>query len=147
MSLFGKWQQWSQILLVTAVLASVNAWLNPAGLSGDDSHRVDLETALTWSESEGVRWVDAREEVEFLSGHIPGAVLLNENDWDGGLDRLLSVWDADTRLVVYCGDATCNASEAVARRLQEDLGFEEVYVLSDGWSGWVGSGGEVWSGE
>lgn len=26
-------------------------------------------------------WIDARSESEFSKGHVPGALLLNEDDW------------------------------------------------------------------
>jgi len=84
-------------------------------------------------------WVDARTETEYREGHIPGAVWVSEDDFDPGLMNLLEVWRPDQGILVYCGGGECQASKAVARRLEEALGIEEVYWLKGGIESWDGS--------
>jgi len=81
-------------------------------------------------------WIDARSQSEFAAGHIPEAILLNEDDWDAQLGVLLERWDFEQPLVVYCSSQTCDASHKVADRLKADLGFESIYVLQGGWETW-----------
>jgi rhodanese-related sulfurtransferase len=81
-------------------------------------------------------WIDARSESDFSAGHVPEAVLLNEEDWDKGFANFIEKWDGERPLIVYCGGERCHASESVARRLRRELGFENVHVLHGGWSAW-----------
>lgn len=88
-----------------------------------------------------VLWIDARQEDRFDKHAIPGvqAVWCSENDWGQGLDNLLSVWDGDQVLIVFCDGKDCDASDSVAHRLREELGLNErqVRVLSGGWDAYL----------
>ena len=79
-------------------------------------------------------WVDARPRAEFDRGHHPGAVPLNEDDWQGLLDGFLDAWEPGRPVVVYCGGADCRSSEAVAERLRREAGLEDVRVVEGGWT-------------
>ena len=81
-------------------------------------------------------WIDARSAEEHAAGHIPGALLLNEDDWDKGFAALLDAWDFEQPLVIYCSSQTCDASHAVAERLKNHLRFDQIYVLQGGWETW-----------
>ena len=99
-----------------------------------DSALISVVQAKNWGDS--VLWVDARPEEDFARGHIPGAVLLNEDEWDGQLRTLLTAWSPERKLVVYCSARSCNASHAVAERLRNEVGLKNIYVLEGGWEGW-----------
>ena len=86
-------------------------------------------------------WVDARSATDFAAGHVPDAVLLNEEDWDSGFANLIEKWDGERPLIVYCGGERCHASESVARRLRRELGFENIHVLQGGWTAWQAASG------
>jgi rhodanese-related sulfurtransferase len=88
---------------------------------------------------EKVLWVDARPEDEFTAAHIPGAILLNTENWDSLLPQLLNTWTPDRVLVVYCSKQTCDASQEVARRLREEARLTNVVVLKGGWEAWQGA--------
>ena len=88
----------------------------------------------TWGDK--VLWVDARPRAKFDSGHIDGAVLLNEDEWDQLVPAFLDAWEPEKTVVVYCDGGSCDASHAVARRLREDLKLENVRVLKGGWKAW-----------
>lgn len=81
-----------------------------------------------------VVWVDARAQTDYDNGHITGAVLLNEENWDFLLGGVFEVWQPDKPIVVYC-NAGCQSSEKVAQRLR-DMGMEPVYFLRDGYEAW-----------
>jgi rhodanese-related sulfurtransferase len=84
-------------------------------------------------------WVDARPKSKFDQGHVPGAVLLNEDDWDELMPGLLAVWKPEQSIVVYCDDRLCDSSHAVAKRLRE-TGIHPVFVLKGGWEAWKAAG-------
>lgn len=99
-----------------------------------DSGLISVAQAKSWGDT--VLWVDARPEEDFARGHVPGAVVLNEDEWDGQLRTLLTAWSPERKLVVYCSAQSCNASHAVAERLRHEVGLKNVYVLEGGWEGW-----------
>lgn len=98
---------------------------------------VTVNEAKRWGEA--VMWVDARPMQEFNSGHIPGALLLNTEEWDSLLTPVLNSWSPERRLVVYCSKQNCGASREVARRLRDEAGLKNVFVLTGGWEAWQAS--------
>ena len=95
---------------------------------------VMLETVLGWGER--VQWVDARPRAKFDREHIPGAVLLNEDEWDQLVPGFLNEWDPEKKIVIYCDGGACEASHAVAKKLREEMQLSEVWVLKGGWDAW-----------
>lgn len=98
---------------------------------------VSLEQATAWGDD--VTWIDARPRVDYETGHIPGAILLNEDEWDDLLqDFFMAESDRPgSPIVIYCDSRECGASKAVADRLRgEEFGFENVHVLHGGWKAW-----------
>ncbi|MEQ9823525.1 MAG: rhodanese-like domain-containing protein [Puniceicoccaceae bacterium] len=83
-----------------------------------------------------VLWVDARNRESYDAEHVPGAVWLSESGFDAELMGLLERWQPGARVVVYCDSEVCDASHAVARRLREEVGLPEVWVLFGGWKAW-----------
>ena len=84
----------------------------------------DLENAI---------WVDTRREGAFAAGHYPDAVHLSEDDWDAGLSRILSVWDFEQPLIVYCDGGDCTSSMEYAERLRREMDTDAVFWLQGGW--------------
>ena len=95
---------------------------------------VRLATARLWGDQ--VQWVDARSRAKYERTHIPGALLLNEDEWDKLVGPFLDAWDADKTLVVYCDGGSCEASEKVAERIRTELKIGGVFVLKGGWAAW-----------
>lgn len=81
-------------------------------------------------------WVDARGKDAYDRAHVPDALWLSEDDFDAGLLMLLERWQPGVRIVVYCDSQVCDASHAVARRLREEVGLPDVWVLFGGWDAW-----------
>jgi rhodanese-related sulfurtransferase len=105
------------------------SWQKPP--AGDE---VTVAEAKQWGNA--VMWIDARPEDEFTAAHIPGALLLNTEEWDKLLPEVLNSWAPDRKLVVYCSKQTCGASRDVARRLHDEAQLKNVLVLSGGWEAW-----------
>ena len=79
--------------------------------------------------------IDARPLENHLAAHAPGALPLNEAHWEQQLPAIIEALGAapETRIVVYCDDALCDASRAVATRLRRELGHTDIFVLKGGW--------------
>ncbi len=126
------------LCLVALVPAFFSAWLHPKKPSWNPNvlaeGEVTLSTVLSWKEN--VFWVDARASDIFEKDHIPGAQLLNEDDWDRLVPPVLQSWNPGQPVVVYCNSQQCQASHQVAKRLRE-LGLNPVYVLKGGWETWL----------
>lgn len=85
-------------------------------------------------------WIDARQRKSYDTEHIPGAILLNEDEWNSLLPPFAMQWNPDRTVIVYCDSLECNSSHAVAARLRRELGAEKVLVLKGGWKSWKDSG-------
>src|SRR4051794_10750419 len=69
-------------------------------------------TARTWGDK--VLYVDARPRQRYDAGHIRGAILLNEEQWDSLFPLFSDAFDPDKTIVVYCDGGGCEASHEVA---------------------------------
>lgn len=102
----------------------------------------EMKVAQAVRLGEAVMWVDARPEEEFAADHIPGATLLNAENWDSLLPVALNAWMPGKVVVVYCSKKNCGASGEIARRLREEANLQNVFVLEGGWEAWQGRGSE-----
>jgi len=90
-----------------------------------------------------VQVVDAREPHEFAQGRIPGAINLPPSAFSGGIPEAVNQrMSRDLAAIVYCSGGNCDASKSVAMRLK-DMGFSQVYVYEDGYTGWTMAGEAV----
>ncbi len=81
-----------------------------------------------------VFWVDARPREQYEEGHLPGAFLLNEQEWDTQLfEHYETIVENDRPVVIYCGSEACQSSHKIAQKLREQVGMTDVYVLRGGW--------------
>ena len=77
-------------------------------------------------------------KAEYLTEHIPGAVLLNEDEWVRLVGPFLDAWEPEKTIVVYCDGGSCDASHAVARRIKTELQVgSTIWVLHGGWDAWL----------
>lgn len=124
--------------LIALVPAALAAWLHPRSAwhapAAAGVIKVDPAAVRGWTGA--VVWVDARPAAAFATAHIPGAVNLTERTWEQQLGDVVGRWNPAARIVVYCDGAGCQASTAVAQRLQRELALDQVYVLTGGWPAW-----------
>jgi rhodanese-related sulfurtransferase len=127
------------ILLLAAAPALLAGWLHPKrpawGWNRPGVAEVDLGEVTRWPPP--VLWIDARETDAYRTRHVPGAILLNESDWEGLLPAFVAVWQPGAKIVVYCDSQACDASQAVALRLQRELNQTDIHVLKGGWAAWL----------
>ena len=84
-------------------------------------------------------FVDVREPEEYAAGHIPGAHNFPRGFLEvrADLDHYKrDTWleDRTRKMILYCGGG--HRSALAARTLQE-MGFEQVLSLAEGWTGWT----------
>ena len=122
------------IALIPAIATGLLHPKRPQWTKPGSEYEVYFQQVGQWGNQ--VLWVDARPRSEFEHDHIPGAVLLNEDEWDRLLDGFLDHWQRNSRVVVYCSSVSCEASIQVAERLKREVRIENVYVLKGGWKAW-----------
>ncbi len=123
------------LFLIAALAALGTALLHPRA-PGYAEGKPDAGQILLANVPEPVLWVDARNREDYENEHIPGAILLNETEWDTLLFEFFEVWDPDLPVVVYCGETACLASKAVADRLRRELDIGTFHHLAGGWEEW-----------
>lgn len=98
-----------------------------SGCSGADDgntyQQISQETAKEMMDSQELIILDVREQSEYDSGHIPGAVLLPVGSIDQDTAAAV-IPDKDSTVLVYCrsGNRSKTASSALA-----ELGYTAVY--------------------
>jgi rhodanese-related sulfurtransferase len=124
------------LALVPALLA---AWLHPKRPVWGWMRPAVAELALADAArlAPPVIWVDARPEKEYRERHVPGAISLDQSQWEELLPEFVKAWQPGTRVVVYCDSQRCDASHEVALRLHHELQIDNVFVLQGGWHAWL----------
>jgi rhodanese-related sulfurtransferase len=126
----------SGLLLLMAAL--------PATIMGVWQLKTNKETALEPGEIRAKEakawatdkvWVDARSRAKFERKKVPGAVLLNAEEWDELVPKFLDAWTPDKAVIVY-GDREGDAAANIAHRLREELKLENVWVMHGGYDEW-----------
>ncbi len=79
--------------------------------------------------------VDVREESEYASGHLPGAVHMSKGVIERDIEQ--RVPDPNTKLILYCGGGFRSA--LAAENLQK-MGYANVESMDGGWRGWNAAG-------
>lgn len=90
-----------------------------------------------------VVWLDARPRDQFNLAHVPGARLLNEQDFDNQLLEMLDILQTTTKpVILYCGGQKCEASRHVREKLLTMVPLENCFVLKGGWPAWLAGHGK-----
>ena len=107
-------------------LAQVEAGLDEVTLS---------EVTTRWAGK--VQWVDARVQARFDAGHIPGAIMINEQNRDDAVfEHLDKLQSARLPIVIYCDSLKCQSSHKIRDFLSLNVALPEVWVLTGGWPAW-----------
>ncbi|MDX2111166.1 MAG: rhodanese-like domain-containing protein [Verrucomicrobiota bacterium] len=123
------------LLVVVAALLGAVTWAVHPRMPAYAAGRLEAGEILLASIPANALWVDARTLTEYKQEHVPGAILLNEDDWESLLAQFINTWKGQP-VVVYCGSGECHASKAVVARLKEYMPDIEAYHLKDGWAAW-----------
>lgn len=124
------------LFILAAIPATLTGWLKPEVFTRESFPPITVSDARRLSAEQSVLWIDARNAAAFERGHVPGAIRLTSEEWESLLLPVMEAWTPGQVVIVYCDQETCNASTAVATRLQSELAIETIYVLKGGWSAW-----------
>lgn len=84
-----------------------------------------------------VLWIDARPQEQYDAGHVPGALLLNEQKFEEQLASYLDILQTNKKpIILYCSAAKCEASREVLEHLKHMLPIENAFILKGGWRAW-----------
>lgn len=104
------------------------------------------EVRKRWGD--GVLWIDARPREQYEMGHIPGALLINEQERDRLMFDAFEKLQSNTLpVVVYCSSQSCDASRRMKEFLKERVAVSEIFLLKGGWKAWMETGGDQRRGE
>jgi len=79
--------------------------------------------------------VDVREESEWASGHLPGAIHLSRGTIERDIEQRIPA--TSEKVILYCGGGFRSA--LVADNLQK-MGYANVESMDGGWRGWLDAG-------
>lgn len=85
----------------------------------------------------GVKFVDARDEADYLAGHIASAVNIPFDDFDNHKQKLEQL-SKEKPMVIYCAGTDCDLSILLGNMMFEQ-GYKQVYVFFGGWQEWLNS--------
>jgi rhodanese-related sulfurtransferase len=84
-----------------------------------------------------VVFLDCREPNEYNLGRIPGAVFIPRGKLESDVEARVP---RDAQVIVYCANG--NRSAFAADTLQQ-MGYENVTSMAQGWNAWIAAGGAV----
>lgn len=84
-----------------------------------------------------VVFLDVRDPNEYNLGKIPGAITISRGNLEKNVEAQVP---REKTVVVYCANGNRSAFAADTMRV---MGYDDVRSLREGFSGWVGAGGDV----
>jgi rhodanese-related sulfurtransferase len=96
---------------------------------------ISLKDATLLYASGRALFLDARSQWEYEAGHIQGALLLPPSDFEYSFPGLRERLKEVETLITYCDGERCPLSRELTEKLQAE-GFDNVYVLKNGWALW-----------
>jgi rhodanese-related sulfurtransferase len=95
---------------------------------------ITLEQAYTLF-NKNIKFVDARDESDYLTGHITNSINIPFDDFDNHQQKLEQL-SKEKPLVIYCAGTDCDLSILLGNLLFEK-GYKQVYVFFGGWLEWL----------
>ncbi|QYJ90367.1 rhodanese-like domain-containing protein [Shewanella halotolerans] len=117
--------------------AGGGAEMAPAHRYEHSLHTISLAEAEALLAQKDVYFFDVNTLELWAEGYIPGAVYFNVDNW-----KTLLPEDKAARMVFYCANRLCNASEIAAHQVMK-LGYTNVMQMHDGIYGWRLSGRSI----
>ena len=93
------------------------------------------ETKRRLDNGEKLILVDTREDTEWASGHIPGAIHLGRGIIERDIEKTIP--DKAAPIVLYCGGGF---RSALAADSLQKMGYRNVISMDGGWRGWTEAG-------
>lgn len=102
---------------------------------------VPLEDFIVYVKEKRGIILDARPEIFYRFGHVPGALSLPRDEFEKGYTRLKAKLDTNKSqaMIIYCSDESCEDSELVHKALA-NLGYTQISIFRGGWDAWTKAG-------
>lgn len=85
--------------------------------------------------------IDARNDEQYETGHIPGAIQCDPYNLEPYIDEVLSYTMGALKVIVYCGGGDCEDSAFMCRELLEaDVPYDALHLYAGGWEEWTAKG-------
>lgn len=94
---------------------------------------VTADVVLTFLQDGKTHFVDAREDHEWVEGHLRGAIHIPASAIYENISRIVQQAPPSEKVIVYCGGGQCEASHHVADALSNDFKFTDVSIYTKGW--------------
>ena len=101
----------------------------------EEPQAINLQQAYSLFKK-GIVFIDARDESDFLAGHITNSINIPFDDFDNHKQKLKQISKLKP-VVVYCAGTECDLSHLLANLLFEKEGYKQVYVFFGGWGEWL----------
>jgi rhodanese-related sulfurtransferase len=104
--------------------------------------QIQIEQVKAFFTAKAATIIDARDEGEYVVGHIPGAINLPYDKVITDPERLEKFDAKGKPIIVYCGGGTCELSMNLGLALV-NAGKKKVLVYMGGWPEWSKSGNPI----
>jgi len=123
----------------------------PAGVSSEETEataeepewpkapEVSVDEARQAFEEKSALFLDARPPEDYAKGHLPGAVVLFNEEFEEYYPNLEDQIKAAERVITYCDGIECGRAPEIAGRLLE-LVEVPVFCFTDGYPAWTKAG-------
>ncbi|MBW2544539.1 MAG: rhodanese-like domain-containing protein [Deltaproteobacteria bacterium] len=115
----------------------VGDWSVKTGMAAatEDNLIIPLSEAAKLFSARAAVFIDARDEQDYESGHIRGALSLPWYNAGKRFPEIAGDIPSGTTIITYCDGKACHLSHDLAVFLR-DKGFENVRDLLNGWTVW-----------
>jgi rhodanese-related sulfurtransferase len=100
---------------------------------------VTPEEAFRKYQKGAIRFIDARDPADYVTGHLPDALNIPVGKAGDYLNQLKSPILSGKGLVIYCSGIDCPLSTELAEKLA-DQGIMDLVIMPEGWAGWYEAG-------
>lgn len=102
---------------------------------------IGLDQSKQMFDSKVATFIDARDSLLFIEGHISGAINIHfeSNDDDVILEKLDGISN-DNFLIIYCSGGDCDLSEELGNHLFEYLSYNNILLYEGGFPEWKEKG-------
>ena len=94
---------------------------------------ITADVVLSHLRNGTAHFVDAREDHEYVDGHLRGSIHIPASAIYQNISRILQQVPPSEKVIVYCGGGQCEASHHVAEALDRDFKFQDVSIYTKGW--------------
>ena len=136
----------SLILMFTTFLFMTNSCGRNQGERQNDNNSLGINFQLfneKYENNQNLQILDTRTLDEYISGHIPGALILPVQDLESSKDvsSRLSKLNKDEEIYIYCTAGGPRSQRAT--QILRNLGFKKAYFVKGGIAKWIASGHHI----